>query len=257
MECRKAEYLLHGYLDGELELLGSYEFERHLEECRPCAERLAKERALRERFAGTSLRFCTPADLQRKIAAEIDASESAPAAVPRRRVRWAPWVVSGAAAVVALMSIVTLSRIPSSDALLARQVCDGHVRSLLGSHLNDVESSDQHTVKPWFAGRLDFAPSIADLSDDGFPLQGGRLDYIDGRRVAAIVYKRREHVINLFLWPATDGGTRSPRLVRQHNYQMYRWTADGLTWWAVSDLNAAELADFVALVQNRAAQRQP
>ncbi|HLJ11659.1 MAG TPA: hypothetical protein VKU82_10735, partial [Planctomycetaceae bacterium] len=118
--------------------------------------------------------------------------------------------------------------------------------------LHDVESSDEHTVKPWFGGRLDFSPWVGDLANEGFPLQGGRLDYLDNRRVAALVYRRRDHVINLFIWPAAASGATAPRLQRQNNFQMWQWSSAGLAYWAVSDLNAAELHDFVALVQSRA-----
>jgi anti-sigma factor RsiW len=251
MECRTAEVLLHGYLDGELELLGSYEFEQHIEECPLCAERLAKERALRRRFAGTSLRFRAPSELRARIQAALPERGPVPVAAPPRRTPWGFWVPA-AAAVVLLAIFVGRGPAPSAETLLAQQIRDGHVRSLLAGHLKDIDSSDQHTVKPWFAGRLDFAPWTADLADEGFPLQGGRLDYIDNRRVAALVFKRREHEINLFLWPAADAAAHGVRLVHESNYQLVYWTAAGMTWWAVSDLNAAELQEFAALVRARA-----
>src|SRR5262249_31584323 len=120
------------------------------------------------------------------------------------------------------------------------------------AHLADVGSSDQHTVKPWFAGRLSFAPWVGDLSDEGFPLMGGRLDYLDNRPMAAIVYKRREHVINLFIWPTEDARPHSPRLLRENGYQIVHWADAGMTYWAISDLNATELQQFAKLVESRA-----
>jgi len=253
MECRKAEILLHGYLDGELELLGSYEFERHIEECPLCAERLAKEQSLRRRFAGTSLRFRPPAELRTKIQSALPQARPVSAAVSPPRLRGVFWVPA-AAAVVLLAILVARRPAPSAEALLAQQVRDGHVRSLLAGHLKDIDSSDQHTVKPWFAGQLDFAPWTADLAADGYPLQGGRLDYLDNRRVAALVFKRREHVINLFLWPAPDSTADAAQLLHESNYQLVHWSAGGMTWWAVSDLNAAELQEFATLVQARASR---
>jgi anti-sigma factor RsiW len=251
MECSKAELLLHGYLDGELELLASCEFERHIEECAQCAERLAKEQALRRRISATSLRFRAPSQLRAKIQSALPAAQPGPSAIPPSRLWWGAWVAA-AAALFVLAILVARVPAPSSETLLAQQIRDGHVRSLLADHLKDIDSADQHTVKPWFAGRLDFAPWTADLADVGFPLQGGRLDYIDNRRVAALVFNRREHVINLFLWPASDAATHVPQLVHESNYQVVHWSAGGMTWWAVSDLNAAELQQFAALVQTRA-----
>lgn len=252
MECRKAEYLIHAYLDGELEIVGNYEFERHIAECAPCSERLEKEQALRRRFADGGLRFRSPPELQSRVETALAREKPVATVELPPRMRRGVWVATvAAAAMVVVAGLVALRQSPSTDTLLAQQIRDGHVRSLMAGHLMDVDSSDQHTVKPWFAGRLDFAPWTANLSDEGFPLQGGRLDYIDNRRVAALVFKRREHVINLFVWPDPASDTQAPRFVRQSNFQMVHWTRAGMTYWAVSDLNAAELSDFVALVQSR------
>ena len=253
MECRKAEILLHGYLDGELELLGCYEFEQHVDECAHCAERLAQEQKLRRRFAGTSLRFRAPAELRTKIEAALPVAQPVVPEPAPRRLSGGFWLPA-AAAVVLLAVLFGRRPGPSAEALLAQQIRDGHVRSLLAEHLKDIDSSDQHTVKPWFAGQLDFAPWTADLADEGYPLQGGRLDYIDNRRVAALVFKRRAHVINLFLWSAPDTATHAAQLLHESNYQLVHWSSAGMTWWAVSDLNAAELQEFAALVQARASR---
>lgn len=256
MDCRKAEYLLHGYLDGELELAGSYEFERHIEECASCAGRLAKERALQARLAAAGLRFTSPPELRGKVAAAL--AESQPNRVRAARLvsRRALWVATVAASVFALAGLANLWRAPSTESLLAQQIGDAHVRSLMADHLEDVASSDQHTVKPWFSGRLEFSPWVADLADEGFPLRGGRLEYFDNHPVAAVVFQRRRHLINLFIWPSPGSQSSGVRLERRNGYQMLHWSAAGMTYWAVSDLNSGELHEFAALVQSRASQAQ-
>jgi anti-sigma factor RsiW len=251
MDCRTAETLLHGYFDGELDLVTSVDIERHLEECSGCAARLAREQALRARLSASALRFSAPAHLRERIAASLNAGVAAKTSAPNRAPRWLPWIAATAAALVALVSLAFVARRPSAEALLARQVRDGHVRSLLAEHLADVASSDQHTVKPWFAGKVSFSPWVGDLSVEGFPLVGGRLDYLDNHSAAALVFKRREHIINLFIWPVDEIRHEPPRLVRENGYQIVHWQKSGTAYWAVSDLNAAELQQFAELVDLR------
>jgi len=135
------------------------------------------------------------------------------------------------------------------DEHVLQDVIAGHVRSLMANHLTDVLSADQHTVKPWFEGHVDFAPPVPDLTAQGFPLVGGRLDYLDKRPVAALVYRRQQHAINLFVWPALPGEARPASTVTYHGYNVVHWTMDGMTYWAVSTLNAQEMQAFAHAVQ--------
>jgi anti-sigma factor RsiW len=155
-----------------------------------------------------------------------------------------------AAAAVIVLALVPLLRGPSTQEILAQQVLSSHIRSLMPQHLTDVSSSDQHTVKPWFNGRLDFSPPVADFAKEGFPLVGGRLDYVDNRPVAALVYGRRKHFINVFVWPSAskiDAGTKDMTL---QGYNLVQWTKSGMTYWVVSDLSKSELDEFVRQVRS-------
>jgi anti-sigma factor RsiW len=241
--------LIDSYLDGELDLLHNLEIEGHLESCPDCAPVRARASQLRGAIRSEASYFRAPAELDQR-ARVIARQQQAP---HRPRPAILVWRWMAAAAAVLVFTFVS-SKIAmnwtgaSHDNLVAEQIVAGHIRSLMANHLNDVASSDQHTVKPWFDGKLDFAPPVVDLAQDGFPLVGGRLDYVDGRPVAALVYGLRLHYINVFVWPATgtaDSGSSQSR----EGYNVFHWTKDGMTYWAVSDVAAADMQTFVGLLR--------
>lgn len=253
MNCQDTRDLLHGYLDGELDLVRHLEIERHLSECAACSELYGGQRELRAAIRGRSPYIRAPEGLRERVqqAARQEAGETVRARVipwPARR-RWLTAAASIAAAVILAVALrPALFRTVPADAL-EQQLLASHVRSLMASHLTDVASSDQHTVKPWFNGKLDFSPPVKDLAAQGFRLAGGRLDYLDNRPVAALVYQRRQHLINLFLWPAAGGSRAAGRAATRQGYHMLHWTQSGMNYWAVSDLNVAELEQFARLIQ--------
>lgn len=209
-----------------------------------------------------AVRHAPPAGLAERIAqsvrSEAGAAAAPAAAVPGRHGVWRglAWFGTGAATAWGLALVLLATPVPPQDAL-GEAVTANHVRSLMAAHLADVASSDQHTVKPWFAGKLDFSPPVVDLASDGFPLAGGRLDYLDGRTVAALVYRSGPHVINLFVWPAADAKVQPPAFSTRQGYQLAHWAEGGMQAWAVSDLNAAELRKFASLMRERTGPQQP
>jgi anti-sigma factor RsiW len=158
------------------------------------------------------------------------------------------------AAIIAFNLAPRLQR-PGADQLLATQLIASHVRSLMANHLTDVASSDQHTVKPWLDTKLDFAPAVADLSSDGFPLVGGRLDYLDNRPVAALVYQRRKHFINLFVWPKESGATGADKKITRQGYQLLHWVDSDFNYWAVSDVSDNDLQAFKQVFEKQLPRR--
>lgn len=241
--------LLHAYLDSELDLVRSLELEEHLKTCPDCAQVIWTQQTLRQGLRSANLYHRAPAGLEARVRAAL-ARENKVVEMPRRNL-W-NWVAVAAAILVAL--VLTWRMMPSflgrsRTDLLAQEVVASHIRSLQPGHLLDVESTDQHTVKPWFNGKLDFSPPVKDFAEDGFPLIGGRLDYIDHRPAAALVYQRHKHFINVYVWPESETRDRPARLASSEGYNIAFWEHGGMYFCAVSDLNTSELQQFTQLLQ--------
>lgn len=253
MTCEEARELIHAYADGELELRASLEVERHLGECASCAREYERVAALKSAIREKAPYDPAPVALRERISVAARAALGAEGALRRTPSRAAfvwRWPVAAAAAVFLAIFVGDLiPRPPSPADLLGHEVLASHLRSLMANHLADVLSSDQHTVKPWFDGKIDFAPQVQDFSAEGFPLVGGRLDYLAGRPVAALVYHRHKHVINLFSWPVEGAPDTVPQRQTRQGYNIIHWTKSGMEYWAVSDVSAAELANFAELVR--------
>ena len=245
MICADVERDLDPYVDRELSPELAAAIRGHLDGCAICRQRVAERQALGRTVRSVPYRTA-PDRLRAQVAGRARLTRSA-----RDLVAWA------AAAVVVLavggggFALIRSNSRPAAGSGIETVVADvvnAHVRSLQAQHLFDVQSTDQHTVKPWFLGKLDFAPPVADLAPIGYPLVGGRLDYLSGRPVAALVYERRKHTINVFVWAASDATPgETAQLVR--GFHVHHWSRDGMSFWAVSDLNDAELSAFVQALQ--------
>ncbi len=249
MNCKDAQHLLHAYVDGELDVLNNLHLEEHQRACASCARDYQNQQALKDAMSDGSLYFHAPANLQRRVRSLVREADK----TERGQSVWSwRWLVGASLALFAIIIGVLVfgSSGAANEELLAQEVVSSHVRSLMASHLTDVPSSDQHTVKPWFDGKLDYSPTVRDLAAQGFPLVGGRLDYIGNRGVAALVYQRRQHFINLFIWPATGDASGGNKMAVRQGYNLIHWTRAGMTYWAVSDLNISELQEFAQALQN-------
>jgi anti-sigma factor RsiW len=235
--------LIHPYVDGELDVANGREIEQHLSGCDDCRRLEQRVHTLRTALRKSLPSYSAPTTLERRVRTAL-----------RREARPAhpflsPWALfaTGAACTLLIVAFAFFQNARATRNTLTDELVSNHIRSLLATHLVDVVSSDQHTVKPWFDGKIDFAPEVRDLSAAGFPLEGGRLDYLHGRTVAALVYRRNKHPINLFIEPAATRERTGPATSTRRGYNLLHWTRDGMDYWAVSDLNTAELREFAAL----------
>ena len=251
MACELTHTNLHGYIDGELDAARAAEFERHLETCRECNAGLASMESLRSALQHSGLYERAPESLRHKVRAGIKAASAAETSA---RVTVPAWGWLAVAAAILLVASVSWFAFPSRFGLnpapaevTAAEIVDAHVRSLQPGHLTDVVSTDQHTVKPWFNGKLDFVPPVKDYADEGFPLIGGRLDVLMGRSVAVMVYGRRKHIINVFAWPTKEPDLSLHASNVHQGYQWVHWRHQGMEYCAVSDVSAPDIHELAQL----------
>lgn len=250
MNCQEVVSLLHPYVDCELDLVRHVQIERHLQACATCTEQEQHLQSLRTAISTPSLRYSASESLRARLQAAIPSDTSAPPVVRQRRMPTLQRATMAASVLLLVGMSATMGLLlshpgSSMDERLADAVVADHVRSIQVDHLTDVVSSDQHTVKPWFQGKLDFAPNVPDLSEQGYVLSGGRLDYLVDRPVAALVYLRRLHAINVFIRPAANEETKVVRSLTRQGFHIRQWQQSGMAYSAISDLNDEELDEFV------------
>lgn len=251
-DCPEWRVMLHGFVDGELDPAHASQLQHHLATCPGCRVQIEEVRAARKTMNQEGVKWRAPAALRAEVLSMLAFEESVAAPLPPQRPQpqkhawrraldflklWS-FVPSIAALAASLFFFATT---PSQTLVLQDEILGSHIRSMMANHLTDVLTSDQHTVKPWFNGKIDFSPPVADLVKNGFPLVGGRVDYLGGRAVAALVYRRNGHVINLFIWPRNS---RAQTAAVHDGYNMEQWSDGGLVFWAISDVAPGELVRF-------------
>jgi anti-sigma factor RsiW len=241
--CASMEFLLQADVDGQLDIGDAAGLAAHLAQCDACRQRRAALVALSARLRAEIVYHVAPAGLRRSIEAQLGIT-------PKQRARewWRFAFPVGVGA--AFAAVLVFALIPGREDQMSQSVVASHIRALQPGHLMDVVSTDRHTVKPWFDGRLDYAPPVKDFAAQGFPLTGGRLDYLGGRPVAALDYRRGKHDIDFYVWPSAGSISVSPLQGVQNGYNFIRWSQDNMIFWVVSDLNPSELGDFVKLWRN-------
>jgi anti-sigma factor RsiW len=253
MDHEQALELVPGYLDGELSLSEALAFERHMAECEACRLEHARQREVSTRLRRADLRVTAPAELVRRIEAALPGRRTPGQRLldwfaggsDKRSTAWAPLGLSLAGVAALAVSSALYLQVPSDEQRLSQELVDNNIRSLQVDHLFDVASTDRHTVKPWFGGKLDFAPPVIDLASQGYPLVGGRVDYMAGQRVAVMVYRDKLHPISLFVWPAS-GENSAPGFQERQGYRIAHWRAAGMNYWAITDAGDEDLRGFVS-----------
>ena len=245
MTCDEVKVLLHALLDGELDAGHAREVEQHVAGCPRCTAALADYRAMSAAVAGANLRYTAPASLRERIEAALPQPKSAEIVpLPSRRSVLRGFAMGSAVSALAATGLVAIVLRNDDAQRIESEVVSAHLRSLQAGHLIDVVSTDQHTVKPWFNGKLDVSPPVIDLTAQGFTLIGGRLDYVDARSIGAVVYRRRQHIINLFVAQTGNTERHPARMETMQGFNVRRWSEQGMNFWAVSDIGPDELAEF-------------
>ena len=240
MSCEQTRLILHAYFDSEFDAVRAAEFEGHLQDCAECMAALETQKLLRDAIHRSGLYERAPVSLRRAVRSQFLAGRESITTARFSSWRWLSAAAAVAIVAVAAWFVMPVLRGPSQELTLASEIVDAHLRSLQAGHLTDVASTDQHTVKPWFDGKVDFAPPVRDFSDQGFPLLGGRLDVLGGRTVAALVYGRRKHYVSVFVQP-TNEKDLAPKSGSLRGYAWSHWRKSSMDYWIVSDTSPADL----------------
>jgi anti-sigma factor RsiW len=244
MNCEEAEILLHALIDGELDAGHARDVEAHVAGCPHCAAALSDYREMSKLMASSDVRYKAPPELRQRIEAALPQPTAQVVQMPSRRAVLRGFAMGSAVSALAATGLVAVVLRNDDMERIQSEVVSAHLRSLQAGHLIDVVSTDQHTVKPWFNGKLDVAPPVIDLTAEGFTLIGGRLDYVDARAIGAVVYRRRQHIINLFVAQTASTERRTAKISALQGFNVRSWSDRGLNYWAVSDIGADELAEF-------------
>jgi anti-sigma factor RsiW len=253
MNCQECHDYIDAYIDNELDIASTIQVKQHLRDCLECQQLLESRKAVGALLDNPQVRFEVPDSLLGRIQSALPVSRSEVNQQSRNRfvIPWFSIPLALAATIAVMFGLAFLNQRGvferSQGNALAQEAISSHVRSLLATHLFDVPSTDQHTVKPWFDGKLKFSPPVHDFAERGFRLTGGRLDYLNGREVAALVYQRRLHIINLFIWPSESGRNTAAERFTKDGYNVWHWDRDGFAFWAVSDVNSEDLRAFADL----------
>ena len=256
MDCSECQRLIWAYVDSELDTRGTIDYSAHLGACTSCSERYGQALKLRRTVKSHAAAFSASDFLQRRIQ---DALPRAATCIKPKRVIWL-WLNVGMAAGLTLASVLAFflyTNTASLEKQTEQEVVASHVRSLMADHLSDVISTDQHTIKPWFNDKLAYSPTVHDFSPEGYSLIGCRLDYLDQRPVAAMVYQHRKHVINLFVWPDKTFDNAQQRSMSRLGYQIIHWTQSGMRYWVISDTDIRDLNEFKLLLIAQIEQSTP
>jgi len=253
MNCQECHDYIDAYIDNELDISSTILVKQHLRDCPDCQQLLKSRKAVGALLDNPQIRFEVPDSLFGRVqsALPVPGSDVKQRSGRRFVIPWFSIPLALAATIAVMFGLAFLNQRGvferSQGNALAQEAISSHVRSLLAAHLFDVPSTDQHTVKPWFDGKLKFSPPVHDFAERGFRLTGGRLDYLNGREVAALVYQRRLHIINLFIWPLESGLNTTSESFTKDGYNVSHWERDGFVFWAVSDVNAEDLRVFAGL----------
>jgi anti-sigma factor RsiW len=246
VNCDETSGLIHGHVDGELDLVRSMEIEQHLRDCASCSQAFQSLRVLRDSLRMEPLYYRPSAHLKMRIQSALRQERQAKSS--RRPMPWRGLAIAASLAAAVLLTWSVLSVRFAQDRLM-RDVLASHTRSVLAVQKVDVLSSDRHVVKPWLNDKLGFSPDVADLADPEFPLLGARLDYLDDQPVAALVYMYGKHLINLYVWPSAQVSETGLKTASSRGYHLYHWTKGGMNYWVVSDVNEQTLQQFVQRIR--------